>query len=169
MMKNKENRKGKKMQMTTIKRIGETPSPLFYGNSFSRKLFNSGKKERKTKSVSLIREKKQSAGEAEPMEQDEALKENHFFVRKEDDETYFPFKTNKLTATKITEEVASTFHLPNDAINIEFKDGRKSIDVRKEDGTIQKHNVTQGDRLFLLKRNSDERKPFTLVEQGLED
>lgn len=146
------------------KTIAKTPLSLVCANAMysRRKLHFSGKET----------SGRYSSGEerihaVEPMEQDEVNKENCIFVRDENDVAYISLKMEKPTTAKIKEEVTKKFNLTDDAIeDIEFDDGRKSINVRNDDGTLQKRSVRHGDRLFILKGKADGPKPFTLVEQG---
>lgn len=145
--------------------IAETPLSLVHANAMysKRKLHFSGNE---TSGGDSSGEERQIDAE-EPMEQDEVLKENYIFVKDENDVAFISLKMGKATTAKIKEEVTERFNLTDDAIeDIEFDDGRKSINVRNDDGTLQKRSVRQGDRLFILKRKADGPKPYTLVEQG---
>lgn len=145
--------------------IAETPLSLVRANAMysRRKLLFSGNET--SRGYSSGEERQIDA--ALPMEQDEVLTESYMFVRGEDDVTYFPLKIQEPTTAKIKEEVADKFELEEGAIkDIEFGNGSKSIDVRNDDGTLQKRGVRHGDRLFMLKRKADDPESFILVELG---
>lgn len=155
--------RGKKMKK---RNMSETPTPFLprgKENFSKRMLFFSGKKKGKTPVSSNGENRDQE--DAVPMEIDpQSPSGHHFYVKKEGDDTYFSVNVEELTTSKISEAVTSKLQLGNGAIrDIKFKDKRRRINVKKDDGSIEERDLKKGDLTLLLKWENVQNY-FTLSE-----
>lgn len=153
--------RGKKMKKRNIL---ETPTPFLPRGkeNFSKRMLHfSGKKKRKTPVSSSNVDQE----DAVPMEIDPQSPSGHlFYVKKEGDDTYFPVIAEELTTSKISEAVTLKLQLRNGAISdIKLKDKRRSIHVKKEDGSVQETDLKEGDLTLLLKWENNQNS-YTLSE-----
>lgn len=158
--------RGKKMKK---RNMSETPTtfllPRGKENVSKRMLLFSGKKKGKTP-VSFSNGENKDQEDAVPMEIDPQSPSGHlFYVKKEGDDTYFPVNVEELTTSKISEAVTLKLQLGNGAIrDIKFKDKRRSIDVKKDDGSVEERDLKEGDLTLLLKWENNQNS-YTLCEQ----
>lgn len=156
--------RGKKMKK---RNISETPTPFLPRGkeNFSKRMLHfSGKKKGKTP-VSSSNGENRDQENAVPMEIDPQSPSGHLvYVKKEGDDTYFPVIVVELTTSKISEAVTLKLQLRNGAISdIKLKDKRRSIRVKKEDGSVQETDLKEGDLTLLLKWENNQNS-YTLSE-----
>lgn len=155
--------RGKKMKK---RNMSETPTtfllPRGKENVSKRMLLFSGKKKGKT----LVSSSNVDQQDAVPMEIDPPPPSGHpFYVKKEGDDTYFPVNAEELTTSKISEAVTLKLQLGNGAIrDIKLKDKKRSILVKKDDGSVEERDLKEGDLILLLKWENDQNS-YTLNEQ----
>lgn len=148
--------------------MSETPTtflPRGKENVSKRMLLFSGKKKGKTP-VSFSNGENKDQENAVPMEIDPPPPSGHpFYVIKEGDDTYFPVNAEELTTSKISEAVTLKLQLGNGAIrDIKLKDKKRSILVKKDDGSVEERDLKEGDLILLLKWENDQNS-YTLNEQ----
>lgn len=155
--------RGKKMKK---RNMSETPTtfllPRGKENVSKRMLLFSGKKKGKTPVSSSNVDQE----DAVPMEIDPQSPSGHpFYVIKEGDDTYFPVNAEELTTSKISEAVTLKLQLGIGAIrDIKLKDKKRSILVKKDDGSVEERDLKEGDLTLLLKWENDQNS-YTLNEQ----
>lgn len=155
--------RGKKMKK---RNMSETPTtfllPRGKENVSKRMLLFSGKKKGKTPVSSSNVDQE----DAVPMEIDPQSPSGHpFYVIKEGDDTYFPVNAEELTTSKISESVTLKLQLGIGAIrDIKLKDKKRSILVKKDDGSVEERDLKEGDLTLLLKWENDQNS-YTLNEQ----
>lgn len=157
--------RGKKMKKRNMSETPTTFLPRGKENVSKRMLLFSGKKKGKTP-VSFSNGENKDQEDAVPMEIDpQSPSGHHCYVKKEGDDTYFSVKVEELTTSKISEAVTSKLQLGNGAItDIKFKDKRRSIDVKKDDGSVEERDLKEGDLILLLKWENNQNS-YTLCEQ----
>lgn len=156
--------RGKKMKK---RNISETPTPFLPRGkeNFSKRMLHfSGKKKGKTP-VSFSNGENKDQENAVPMEIDPQSPSGHpVYVKKEGDDTYFAVNVKELTTSKISEAVTLELQLNGTIGDIKLKDKRRSIPIKKDDGSVEERDLKEGDLTLLLKWENDQNS-YTLSEQ----